>query len=253
MSEAVRVLVVDDDFMVAQIHRRFVDLVDGFDVVGEARTGRDAIAAVRRLEPDLVLLDIYLPDMSGLEVLRSLRSGADPVDVLVVTAARDVETVQEALRGGAVQYLIKPFTAQAMKERLLEFQRRQSSVLRATRAADGQVGQQDVDAIFGAQRRSLSASTHLPKGLTAETLRLVAGALEEGAAQDPPTLSAAECADRVGLARVSARRYLEHLSSVGLAEVSLRYGSAGRPERRYRWVDPSAQATSSDRFDNPIQ
>ena len=91
MTGPLRVLVVDDDFMVARVHRRFVERVAGFEVVGEARTGSDALAAVREHRPDLVLLDIYLPDMSGLEVLRELRADADPVDVLVVSAARDLE------------------------------------------------------------------------------------------------------------------------------------------------------------------
>jgi response regulator of citrate/malate metabolism len=238
MSSPLRVLVVDDDFMVATIHRKFVERVDGFEVVGEARSGQEAMAAVAELAPDLVLLDIYLPDMSGLDVLRRLRSDAHPVDVLVVTAARDMETVQESLRGGAVQYLIKPFTAEAMRDRLVEFARRFRSVQDAGQGDgdDGprEVGQREVDAIFGLSHRP--AGAQLPKGLTLETLRLVAGALREHAAGDPATLSAAECADRVGLARVSARRYLEHLVSAGYAEVSLKYGGAGRPERRYRWL-----------------
>lgn len=236
-----RVLVVDDDFMVARIHRRFVERVPGFAVVGEARTGADALTAVREHAPDLVLLDIYLPDMTGIEVLRSLRAGEHPVDVLVVTAARDVETVQAAYRGGAVQYLIKPFTAEAMAERLTEFQRRHRSLAR-TGGTAGEIGQREVDALFGSGAAPPPArDADLPKGLTVHTLRLVAGALRAasgGAASADArgTLSAAECAEEVGLARVSVRRYLEHLVETGRAEVDLRYGRAGRPERRYRWL-----------------
>jgi response regulator of citrate/malate metabolism len=228
------VLVVEDDFMVAKIHRRYVERVEGFEVVGEARTGAEALQAVSELDPDLVLLDIYLPDMSGLEVLRRLRHEAHPVDVLVVTAARDAETVKESLRGGAVQYLIKPFTGAVMEERLLEFLRTRESL----READGEaeVDQRRVDAMFGSTRRPASMDADLPKGLTAQTLRLVAGALRGVATDGGGTLSATECAERAGLARVSARRYLEHLVRIGYAEVSLRYGGAGRPERRYRWI-----------------
>ena len=233
---ALRVLVVDDDFMVARVHRRFVERVPGFEVVGEARTGAEAIDAVRELRPDLVLLDIYLPDMTGLEVLRSLRAEADPVDVLVVSAARDLETVQEAFRGGAVQYLIKPFTAEAMRDRLTDFQRRHRSVQSAV-AGSGEMAQREVDALFGATSSARRPSdAELPKGLTVQTLQLVGSALKAATAEEGATLSAAECADEVGLARVSVRRYLEHLVATGHAEVSLRYGRAGRPERRYRWV-----------------
>lgn len=233
MSAPLRVIVVDDDFMVARVHRKFVERVPGFEVVAEVRTGGEALDAVRDHRPDLVLLDIYLPDMTGLEVLRSLRAEADPVDVLVVSAARDLETVQEAFRGGAVQYLIKPFTAEAMRDRLVEFQRRHHSVQAA--GADREMAQQEVDALFGTGPASARA-VELPKGLTLQTLQLVARALRDRAAGDPATLSAAECAEEVGLARVSVRRYLEHLVDSGRAEVTLRYGRAGRPERRYRWT-----------------
>ncbi len=229
----IRVLVVDDDFMVAKIHRRFVEDVEGFVVVGEARTGAEALQAVADLGPDLVLLDIYLPDISGLEVLRRLRQEGGSVDVLVVTAARDVETVKESIRGGAVQYLIKPFTAEVMRDRLLDFRRARSSVERL--ATDGEVGQRQVDKIFGTVRRPASVEAGLPKGLSIQTLRLVVTELRTAIGQGDGTLSASECAVRAGLARVSTRRYLEHLAAIGYAEVSLKYGSAGRPERRYRW------------------
>lgn len=235
MTDPLRVLVVDDDFMVARVHRKFVELVPGFEVVGEARSGEDALRAVRTHRPDLVLLDIYLPDMTGLEVLRTLRADGNPVDVLVISAARDLETVQEAFRGGAVQYLIKPFTAEVMRERLTEFQRRHRSVHAAASQADGEVGQREVDALFRGARPGRPSDAELPKGLTVQTLQLVAGALRDCADKDPSTLSAAECAEAVGLARVSVRRYLEHLVETGHAEVTLRYGQAGRPERRYRW------------------
>lgn len=233
MTPPFRVLVVDDDFMVARLHRKFVERVPGFVVVDEARTGEEALSAVRDHRPDLVLLDIYLPDVTGLEVLRRLRSAGQEVDVLVVSAARDVDTVQEAFRGGAVQYLIKPFTAEDLRDRLLEFLRRRRSV----DAADGelQVRQDQVDALFGSTggRR---AATELPKGLAVQTMELVGRALRARAHDEQPTVSATECAEEVGLARVSVRRYLEHLVVVGQAEVSLKYGRAGRPERRYRWT-----------------
>jgi response regulator of citrate/malate metabolism len=232
VTDPLRVLVVDDDFMVARVHRKFVERVPGFVVVGEARTGEEALTAVQEHRPDLVLLDIYLPDVTGLEVLRRMRAAGEEVDVLVVSAARDLETVQEAFRGGAVQYLIKPFTADDLRDRLEDFARRRRSV---TTADGARVRQEQVDALFGGSAPSRPAA-ELPKGLTRQTLELVGRALRGCADTDQPTLSAAECAEEVGLARVSVRRYLEHLVTAGQAEVTLRYGRAGRPERRYRWV-----------------
>lgn len=216
----VRVLIVDDDFMVARIHAGYVARVPGFEVVGTARTGGEAIAAVAEARPDLVLLDIYLPDMSGLEVLKAL-SG---VDVLVISAARDVPTVREAMRGGAVNYLIKPFAAAALAERLQQY----AHTRRQLTAIGPEARQDDVDRLFGVP----AASAPLPKGLSRATCALVARTLRE-AGRD---LSAAEAASLAGLSRVSARRYLEHLCASGRAELRPRYGTAGRPEHRYRWI-----------------
>jgi response regulator of citrate/malate metabolism len=179
-----------------------------------------------------VLLDVCLPDVSGLRVLRALRAdagGTGPeTDVLVVTAARDVETVRGALRGGAVQYLIKPFDARTLRERLLQYARRRPGP--ATLAGPGQ---EDVDRVFGAGTAP-APGAELPEGLTAQTAALVRRAM----AECPDGLSASECAVRTGLSRAGTRRYLEHFLAAGPAEVTLRYGTTGRPERRYRGTSP---------------
>lgn len=220
----IRVLVVDDDFMVAKVQCGFVARVPGFDVVGVAHSGAEALAAVDRLRPDLVLLDIYLPDVSGLEVLRRLREGDAVVDVLAVTAARDVNTIRSALRGGVVHYLIKPFSFDALRDRLERY-----AVAHQGLSGSREVVQDDVDRLFVALR---PIPIELPKGLTRPTADMVAAALRAAGGD----LSATECADLVGLSRVSTRRYLEHFVGAGKAGVTLRYGSAGRPERRYRWT-----------------
>ncbi len=222
-----RVLVVDDDFMVARVNRGYVEQVPGFTVAGEAYTGSAAVAAVGELAPDLVLLDIYLPDISGLEVLQRLRADRHPVDVLAVTAAKDTEVVRQAIQGGVVHYLVKPFTFAALRERLEGYAEARRRLERA--GESGQAGQDDIDRLFGAP--SGSGARPLPKGLSAATRDVVAQALR--AAGDD--LSAAEVAQRTGLSRVSARRYLEHLTGTEQVELRLQYGGAGRPEHRYRW------------------
>ncbi|MBG0832282.1 response regulator [Planomonospora sp. ID67723] len=224
-SAQIKVLVVDDDFMVARIHSGYVARVPGFTVVGAVHTGGAAVAAVAQHRPDLVLLDIYLPDMSGLDVLRTLRGARHPVDVLVITAARDVATVRAAMHGGAVNYLIKPFTAGALTERLEQY----AAARRQFAAIGSEVGQEEVDRLFGAAGGGLPP---LPKGLSTTTCALVADALREA----DTDLSAAEAAALTGLSRVSARRYLEYLCAAGQTELRPRYGTAGRPEHRYRWT-----------------
>jgi response regulator of citrate/malate metabolism len=220
----IRVLVVDDDFMVAKVHSGYVARTPGFEVVGIAHTGTDALRAVEALRPDLVLLDIYLPDLDGVSVLRELRSSTSAdTDVIVISAATDVETVRAAMRGGVLHYLIKPFSYAALYDQLKHF-----SVLHEKLSALSQARQSDVDQVFGARP---GGSATLPKGLSGETSALVERALRS-AEED---VSAAECAARTDISRVSARRYLEHFVATGHADVRLRYGT-GRPERRYYWV-----------------
>jgi len=218
----IKVLVVDDDFMVARIHRGFVERVDGFEVVGTANSGEQALDALRELRPDLVLLDLYLPDVFGLDLIAELRAAQPECDILVITAAREADAVRGAVRQGVVNYLLKPFGFEDLRTRLQEYARRRASV------PDQVTSQADVDRVLGPAR---PAANRLPKGLSPETADLVAAALRTTA----DNLSAAECAEKVGISRVSARRYLEFFCTRGQADVALRYGTTGRPERRYRW------------------
>ncbi|WP_202865823.1 response regulator [Kribbella turkmenica] len=222
----IQVLVVDDDFMVARLHSSVVSRQPGFEVVGAARNGTEALGAVRALRPDLVLLDIHLPDMSGLEVLRRFReSSADyPVDVIVISAARDLDSLRTALRGGVFQYLVKPFEIESLRSKLTEYAEHRAELQRLT-----DIDQAEVDRVFRAQG-SRGPST-APKGISPETTDLVVQAL--GDAPDDG-MSASDCAAVTGLSRSSTRRYLEHLVTIGRAEMRPRYGVAGRPERRYR-------------------
>lgn len=224
----IRVLVVDDDFMVAKVHSGYVNRTPGFTVIGAAHSGAEALRVAREEKPDLVLLDIYLPDIDGLTVLRELR--ADPatidIDVIVITAARDVDTIRGSLRGGALHYLIKPFSYAALRDQLdhVGSLHRKLARLSARPAA----AQHEVDDVFGTRR---PGTAPLPKGLTTQTAELVKSALTE----HPEGLSATECANATRLSRPSARRYLEHFVETGQAEVRLRYGNTGRPERQYHW------------------
>ena len=229
----IRVLIVDDDFMVAKVHAGFVSALEGFDVVGTASSGTQALAEIDRLRPDLVLLDVYLPDMTGLEVLRRLRAGGSPVDVIVISAARDVDSIRSALHGGVLHYLVKPFDRRAFETRLRDY-----AALRGELEELGEAAQPDVDRMFGMSRGGAPAPpAQTPKGIAPETLELVRTTLE-GAG--PEGLSASECSERTGLARVSARRYLEQLVTQQEADVRQRYGTAGRPERRFTSRAPRA-------------
>jgi two-component system CitB family response regulator len=226
----IRTLVVDDDYRVADLHCAYVERVRGFEIVGRAHSGADALQAVDQLEPDLVLLDIYLPDMSGLEVLQRLREDDHPpVDVIAITAAREVDSLRAAMRGGVVHYLIKPFLYPSFEEKLLSYAAAHERMTRIGHAEQG-----DVDRIFGVLRSARNEP--LPKGLSDATLELVVQVL----ARSQSGLAATEVADAAGVSRVTARRYLDHLCQLGKAEVTMRYGGPGRPEHRYRLVTSGA-------------
>jgi response regulator of citrate/malate metabolism len=219
----ITVMVVDDDFRVARIHSVFVDRVEGFRTIGVATNGAEALAMASRLVPDLILLDLYLPDVFGLDLLNQMRVAGVEGDVIVISAANESETVERALKLGAANYLLKPFTLDDLAGRLSEYRSQHQRRLRPL------VGDQaEVDRIFG--RSEPITAESLPKGMSPETAELILATLRE----QTDERSAQECAAVVGISRVSARRYLEFFVSQGRAQVSLRYGSRGRPERRYR-------------------
>jgi response regulator of citrate/malate metabolism len=222
---AIDVLVVDDDFMVARVHRAFVERVEPFRVVGTAHTGGQAIEAADELRPDLILLDLYLPDLFGLDVIPRLRTAGHDCDVMVISAATEADTVRGAVRRGVVDYLLKPFDFEDLRLRLERYAAQRGRLLTTVVR-----GQADVDRVLAGAFAPAPAST-LPKGMSVETAGLVERALRAA----DGTLSATECAALTGVSRVSARRYLEYFHGTGSAEVSLRYGAAGRPERRYGW------------------
>jgi len=219
------VLIVDDDFMVAKVHAGFVASLDGFEVIGTASTGAQALAEIERLAPDLVLLDVYLPDMTGLDILRRLRASGSSVDVIVISAARDVDSIRSALHGGVHHYLVKPFDRATFEARLREY-----AALREDLGELDEAAQRDVDRIFGRSAGEPRTAAPTPKGIAPETLQLVRETLATAGADG---LSATECSERTGLARVSARRYLEQMVSQQEADVRQKYGTAGRPERRF--------------------
>lgn len=215
----IRTLIVDDDFRVAGVHAGFVSEMTGFEVVGVAHSASQARARVRELRPDLVLLDVYLPDEPGITLLRDLE-----LDAIVLSAASDPSTVRAAIRAGALNYLVKPFSRSQLTERLLGYARFRG-VLDTERA----LHQQDVDKALLALHEPGRASA--PKGQSPATARLVSELVRTA---DQPR-SAAEVAATLGIARATAQRYLVALTDAGTVEMRLRYGVTGRPEHEYRW------------------
>ncbi|NLT56922.1 MAG: response regulator [Actinomycetales bacterium] len=218
------VLVVDDQPMVARVQAEMVDRVDGFRTVAVVHDGNAALVRVHQGDVDLVLLDLSMPGMGGLEVCRRLHALPDAPDVIVVTAVRDMAAVHTAVRHGAVLYLVKPFTFTTLRERLMQY-----ATFRRTATERRSVDQREIDEALAALRTPVS-TTSVPKTLSPESLDAVRAAL----ADEPAGLTAAETAERTGMARVTARRYLDHLTVSGVCLREPVYGRTGRPLLRYR-------------------
>ncbi|MET7684653.1 response regulator [Streptomyces sp. NPDC005423] len=227
------VMIVDDDFRVAEINAMYVGKVPGFRVAARAHSAAQALATVERGTINLVLLDHYLPDRTGLELVHRMREQGHGTDVIMITAAGDVTTVQQAMRLGALHYLVKPFTFAALRTRLDSYAALRRTVDRV--GGRGVAGQEQVDRIFSALRTTPApAAPGPPSGHSEPTTDLICGVLHRAG----HALSAHEVATETGLSRSTAQRYLRHLEQAGRLRLSLKYGDTGRPEHRYAWVAP---------------
>ncbi|GAB6899856.1 response regulator [Kineosporia succinea] len=225
----IRTLVVEDDELAARAHAEYVRRLPQFTVVGVARTGAAALHEVTHQQVDLVLLDMNLPDLHGLEVHRIMRARGVEADVIAVTSARDLTIVRGAVANGVAQYLLKPFTFATLRDRLTSYAEFRQQVNQAS-ASGGEIDQRSVDRLLG-DLRGGSTDQQLPKGMSPESLERVIGTLRAS----ENALTALGAAEAVGMSRVGVRRYLEYLVETGLAARGSRYGGAGRPEIEYRW------------------
>ncbi len=233
MSRTCRILIAEDDPQIAEIQRRFIERIDGFEVVGISHTTRDASEMLEVLRPDLVLLDIHFPDGSGLTLLRQLRQGDSPCDVIMVTAAKETESLSEALRLGVFDYVLKPLVFDRLQQSLLQYFEHRSTI----QATGPELSQDLVDQLLPRNRQKSTATTNtvtaakaLPKGIDPLTLEKIGSVFPDSST----SLSAEQVGEQIGSSRTTARRYLEYL--VGEQELSadINYGTVGRPERFYR-------------------
>ncbi len=232
-EQQIRILLIEDDLMVQEVNRMFVEKVKGFTVVGVAANGKEGREKVKELQPDLVLLDIYMPKEDGLQTISELRQEQLDVDIIAVTAANDTLTVKKLLRYGVVDYIVKPFTFERLKQALDQYKEMYDKLRKTDK-----ISQDKLDEVM--QQKEQNKQGELPKGLHSVTLKQILDFLEQ---IDCPK-SAEEIGSEVGLARVTVRRYLNYLESTKKVEMELTYGTIGRPIQLYRLIKSDNEVRS---------
>lgn len=216
----ISVFIVEDDPMVLEVNRGFLEKVNGFKLIGAATSGKEALKEIKKLKPNLVLLDMYLPDISGMEVLIELRSERVPCDIIMITAARDAVTIRDVMRLGAVDYMVKPFRFERFRKSLQDY-------FKMARKITGleELKQEEIDEWLG----SSDKEAELPKGLNEMTMKQIL----LGLVGETIPITAEQLGNNLGMARVTVRKYLDFLADKGKVHIEMRYGNVGRPTKFY--------------------
>jgi response regulator of citrate/malate metabolism len=225
MSQQLRVMVVDDDFMIARLHGKYISSQKGCQLVGTAHSYEEALKMMETAAPDLLLLDVYLPDRSGIDLLRTIRLKNLRCDVILITAAKELEVVEDGFRFGIIDYLIKPFDLTQLQTALSKYVKFKSRVSSFTELDQG-----TVDELKKLRISESSASPLTQKGIDLRTLERI----KKSITSSPHPLSADQIAKLAGVSLSTTRNYLSYMVEEQLLIEEQQYGTVGRPLRLYR-------------------
>ncbi|KKK39023.1 transcriptional regulator [Mesobacillus campisalis] len=218
-----KVIIAEDDFRIAQIHEEYLRQVKGMELVGKALNARETLNLLSEYPADLLLLDVYMPDRLGTDLLMEIREKHRDIDIILITAATDKEHLNKALKFGVQHYLIKPVTMETFVETMEKYKQTKKLL-----DSLPEVNQEVVNRLFGGYEAK-EDKQDLPAGIDYLTLKKVSKILKE----NPGGLPADKVGEKMGASRTTARRYLEYLVSTNQAYVEQEYGVVGRPERNY--------------------
>lgn len=230
-NDIIHILLIEDDPMVQEINKQFIERLPQFQVIDTASNGIEGLEKIKTLHPDLVILDIFMPSLNGMDALYEIRKEQLDVDVIIISAANDPKTIRKMMQNGAFDYLIKPFTFDRLKHTLEQYYAFRKNV-----QPNESISQSQLDRIIFSNQ-SIAAlprvfqKNEIPKGLNSSTLEQVIQFMRK---QTTPQ-SAEEVADGIGIARVTARRYLDFLNEKQLLRLDIQYGSIGRPINKYSY------------------
>lgn len=220
----INVAIVEDDFRVANIHEKFLNQIYGVAVVGKAHLAVDALKIIEENHVDLLLVDIYMPDKLGTDLIKEIKIDYPNLNFIVITAVNNMELLNECLKHGIFYYLIKPVTMDKFTEVINNFINRKK-LLDSKEPAT----QDFIDQVLKNISTEIQGDDNLPKGINSITLKKTFEIIE--------IMDAGVTAEEVGIkmnaSTTTARRYLQYLVSIKKAKVELEYGIVGRPERKY--------------------
>ena len=221
----INIVIAEDDFRIANIHEEFLVKMEDVNVIGKAISGEETLSLIKKQKPDLLLLDIYLPDYLGTNLIQVAREIYPELDVIIITAATEKELLEKSIRQGIFNYLIKPVSLEKFNSVIDKYKRQRDLLIEKNH-----LDQEIVDELLSsAPKRKESKKESLPKGIDSVTLSKVQHYMEK----DDKSWSAEEMGSQIGSSRTTARRYLEYLVQTEDVRVEQNYGIVGRPERRY--------------------
>lgn len=220
-------MIVEDDPMVREINSKFLKRIEGFSLYKAVANLDDAKKFIEVKKPDLILLDVYLPKENGIDFLKWIRGQEIGIDIILITADKSIERIQEAFRYGVVDYLIKPFSFERFKESLIQFKERYYHFKK-----NDVIEQKDLDKLIASSNVSQNEED-FAKGFNKYTYRTVWDEIEKINYED---FTAEDLAEKLGIARVTVRRYLEYMEKENKVEKLVEYGKVGRPQHKYHKI-----------------
>jgi response regulator of citrate/malate metabolism len=221
----IKVIIVEDDPMVRMITEKFVFSLDGFELEASFGEGIEAFEYISKGNGDLLILDMYLPGMDGLTILKKLRSNEIGIETIFVTAASNHDEIEKASQLGALDYLIKPFNFERLRTSFKKYLEKRDAVY-----GKENLTQQEVDKIFFSSNKK---STITSKGIQEATLNKIISILEEDISRE---WSSKEVSEKVDTSVVTVKKYLDYLTEIGKVESTLHYKSVGRPQCKYKVI-----------------
>lgn len=223
----INVAIAEDDFRIAQVQEQFLQKIEGVKLVGKALNAKETIKLLSENEVDLLLLDVYLPDELGTDLLVKIRESYPAIDIIMVTAATEKTMLEKAVKYGVANYLLKPVTMKKFMDTIEDYKRKKELLNRSD-----EIDQKMIDRFFGAINPSTIMQKDLPTGVDRHTLEKIKGVVEElrGVSID-------EMSEKMGVSRTTARRYLEYLVSIEVCTAKHEYGIVGRPQRKYYLIE----------------